>query len=44
MAELFLLLLTGVRVVRVAVEPGLEIVGGLLGELATLALGAIDEG
>lgn len=45
MAELLLLLLARVRVVRVTMEPGLEVVGGLLGELAALAGGrAVDEG
>jgi hypothetical protein len=45
MAELLLLLLTGVRVVGVTMEPGLEVVGGLLGELAALAGGrAVDKG
>ena len=42
-AEHLLLVLGGVWVVRVAMEPGLEEVGGLLGELSALALGAIYE-
>ncbi len=43
-AELLLLLFTGIRVVRVTVKPGLEVVSGLLGELATLAGGTVGEG
>lgn len=42
-AELLFLLLAGVRVVRVAVEPVLEKVGDGLGELAALAGRALDE-
>ena len=44
MAQLLLLLLAGVWVVRVAVEPCLEVVRRLLGELSALFGGAIDEG
>jgi len=41
--ELFLLFLAGVWVVRVTMKPGLEEVGGLLGELAAFAGGTVDE-
>lgn len=44
MAELLLFLFAGVRVVRVTVEPGLEIIGGFLGEFTPLTLGAVDKG
>ena len=43
-AEMLFLFLVGVWVIRVTVEPRLEVVGRLLGELATLARGAVDEG
>lgn len=42
-AELLLLLLAWVRMIRVPMQPGLEVVGGLLGELPALALGTIDQ-
>jgi len=44
MAELLLFLFAWIRVVRVAMEPRLEIIGGFLGKLTALTLGAIDEG
>ena len=44
MAELFLLLLRGVRMVGVTVKPSFEVIGGLLWKLAALTCGAIDEG
>jgi hypothetical protein len=44
MAELLLFLFAGVRVVRVTVEPCLEIIGGFLGEFTPLTLGAVDKG
>jgi hypothetical protein len=44
MTQLFFLLLTGIRMIRVTMEPGLEVIGGLLGELAALTGGTIDEG
>lgn len=44
MAELFFLLLRGVRVVGVTVKPSFEVIGGLLWKLAPLTCGAIDEG
>jgi len=44
MTELFLLFLTWIRMVRVTMEPGLEVIGGFLWEFASLALWTINEG
>jgi hypothetical protein len=44
MAQLLLLLLAGVWMVRVAMQPGFEIVRRLLGELPAFFGGTIDEG
>ena len=43
MAELLLLLLTWVRMVGVTMQPGLEIIGSLFGEFASLTLRTVDE-
>jgi hypothetical protein len=43
MAKLLLLLLTWIRMVRVTVQPGLEVIGGLLGEFTSLTLRTINE-
>ena len=43
MAKLLLLLLTWVRMIRVTVQPGLEVVGSLFGEFASFTLRTIDE-
>lgn len=43
MAELLFLLLAGVWMIRVAMEPGLEIVGGLLWQFAAFFGGTVDE-
>jgi hypothetical protein len=44
MAELLLLLLTRIWVIRVTVEPSLEVVGGLFGKLSSFTLRTINEG
>ena len=43
-AELFLLLFAWVGVIGMAVEPCLQVVSGLFGELSSFALGTVDEG
>ena len=43
MAKLLFLLLTWVRMVGVTVQPGLEVVGSLFGEFASLTLRTVDE-
>jgi len=44
MAELLLLLLTWVWMVGVTMQPGLEIIGSLFGEFASLTLRTVDKG
>jgi hypothetical protein len=44
MAELFLLLFAWVGVIRMAVEPCLEVVSSLFGKLSSFALGTVGEG